>query len=162
MTSAHGDHGRRPLCPLRFLWPFNVRPSCPDAMDSAAKEHKDHKRDGCDRSPTSRPRLPTASRAGPKPKCKRSRSDPIASTLAGNPGLPHFRSMDWLANMQAWQALPPETRREQAWAQVPASVAASMAFEGEPVNQSWLEELHRRIATPGSSNPSAASSATPS
>jgi len=62
-------------------------------------------------------------------------------------------SMDWLAIMQAWQALPPEKRREQAWAQIPASVAASMAFEGEPVNQSWLEELHRRIEIPASSSP---------
>jgi hypothetical protein len=68
--------------------------------------------------------------------------------------------LNWLANMQAWQALPPEKRREQAWAQVPASVAASMAFEGEPVNQTWLEELHRRTETPGLSNPAAASSAT--
>lgn len=57
--------------------------------------------------------------------------------------------MDWLANMQAWQALPAEKRRAQAWAQIPASVAASMAFEGEPVDQTWLEELHRRGA-PGS------------
>lgn len=64
----------------------------------------------------------------------------------------------WLANMQAWQALPPEKRREQAWAQVPASVAASMAFEAEPVNQTWLEELHRRTEIPGMSNPASATS----
>ena len=56
--------------------------------------------------------------------------------------------MDWLAIMQAWQALPSEKRSEQAWAQIPASVAASMAFEGEPVNQTWLEELHRRTEIP--------------
>lgn len=45
--------------------------------------------------------------------------------------------------MQMWQALPPEQRLAQAWAQVPASVAASMAFEGEPVSRERLEELHR-------------------
>ena len=36
-------------------------------------------RNGCDRFPTSRPRLPTASSAPPKSKCKGSRSDAIAS-----------------------------------------------------------------------------------
>jgi len=61
--------------------------------------------------------------------------------------------------MQTWQALPPERRQAQAWAQVPASVAASMAFEGEPVDQEHLEELHR-TATPASSRPDSESSAT--
>lgn len=50
--------------------------------------------------------------------------------------------MDWLANMQAWQALPPEVRRAQAWAQIPASVAASMALEGEPIPLDWIKALH--------------------
>ena len=49
--------------------------------------------------------------------------------LDGMDWLLHGLEVNWLANMQAWQALPPEKRREQAWAQVPASVAASMAFE---------------------------------
>lgn len=73
-----------------------------------------------------------------------------------------FLQVNWLAKMQAWQALPQETRQAQAWAQVPASVAASMAFEGEPVSRQHLEELHRRTETRGSSKPVSESSATPS
>lgn len=60
--------------------------------------------------------------------------------------------MDWLANMQAWQALPPEKRREQAWAQVPTSVAASMAFEGDPVSLEWIKALHQRARFPSFQN----------
>lgn len=82
------------------------------------------------------------------------------AALAKASPVEHTAFVKWLTNMQAWQALRLEVRREQAWAQVPASVAASMAFEGEPVNQAWLEELHHRIAAPASSNPAEASSAT--
>lgn len=67
--------------------------------------------------------------------------------------------MTWLVNMQTWQVLPPEQRLAQAWAQVPASVAASMAFEGEPVSRERLEELHR-TATPASLRRPGESSAT--
>jgi len=69
----------------------------------------------------------------------------------------HLQPMNWLAILQRWQVLPPEQRR----AQVPASVAASMAFEGEPVSLEHLEELHR-IATPASPKRAVESSATPS
>lgn len=68
--------------------------------------------------------------------------------------------MDWLATMKAWQELSEEQRREQAWAQVPQSVAASMAFEGEFVDQTWLEKIHRETEIPALSNPTAASSLT--
>lgn len=61
--------------------------------------------------------------------------------------------MDWLANMQAWQALPPEVRRAQAWAQIPASVAASMAFEGEPVPLDWIQALHDQCPAPNGRHP---------
>lgn len=67
--------------------------------------------------------------------------------------------MIWLTTMRQWQALPPEQRQAQAWAQVPVSVAASMAFEGEPVSRERLEELHR-TATLASSKPATESSAT--
>ena len=60
--------------------------------------------------------------------------------------------MTWQDNIRHWQALPPELRRAQAWTQVPASVAASMAFEGEPVSRERLEELHQ-IATLALSKP---------
>lgn len=50
--------------------------------------------------------------------------------------------MNWLSKVRAWQALPEETRSAQAWAQIPASVAASMAFEGEPVSLEHLKQLH--------------------
>jgi len=79
--------------------------------------------------------------------------------LEDSPCKTNFHALNWLANMQSWQALPSEQRRAQAWAQVPASVEASMAFEGEPVSRERLEELHR-IATPGSSRPAAESSVT--
>ena len=58
---------------------------------------------------------------GPTADGKNSRTvtvEPIATEY-------NLRNMDWLENMQAWQALPPEKRQAQAWAQVPASVTAS-------------------------------------
>ena len=63
--------------------------------------------------------------------------------------------VNWLTTLQQWQALPPEQRQAQAWAQVPAS----MAFEGEPVSRERLEELHR-TATLASSKPVTESLAT--
>lgn len=82
------------------------------------------------------------------------------SPLDGNEWVAHASEMDWLSNMKAWQALPEENRRDQAWAQVPQSVAASMAFEGEPVDPTWLEKIHRRTEIPALSNPAAAFSPT--
>lgn len=34
------------------------------------------------------------------------------------------------------------------WESIPRTVAVSMAFEGEPVDLAWLEELHRRMGLP--------------
>ncbi len=53
--------------------------------------------------------------------------------------------------LQRWRALPLAERQRRRWARIPRNVAASMAFEGEPVNLGWLEELHRRLGPPGSS-----------
>jgi hypothetical protein len=74
-------------------------------------------------------------------------SPAFTSILEESPWPTNLHPVNWLVNMQAWQVLPPEQRQAQAWTQVPASVAASMAFEGEPVSRERLEELHR-TATP--------------
>jgi hypothetical protein len=58
--------------------------------------------------------------------------------------------MKWRENIAAWQALPLEKRFEIRWKRIPRNVAISMAFENEPVNQQWLESLHRQT-TPGAS-----------
>ena len=52
------------------------------------------------------------------------------------------------AIIQAWQALPPEEQLRRQWAEIPHSVAISMAFEGEPVDQAILEAEHARHPLP--------------
>lgn len=54
----------------------------------------------------------------------------LTSAVEHSPWTTNFHGVNWLANMQSWQALPSEQRQAQVWAQVPAS----MAFEGEPVS----------------------------
>jgi hypothetical protein len=41
--------------------------------------------------------------------------------------------MTWLAKIAQWRKLKPAERKVRRWADVPQQVAASMAFEGEPV-----------------------------
>ena len=43
-----------------------------------------------------------------------------------------------------WRKLKPAERKARRWADVPRQVAASMAFEGEPVDLEWLKTLHNR------------------
>lgn len=50
--------------------------------------------------------------------------------------------------LQRWRALPRAERQRRRWQRIPRHVAASMAFEGEPVDLAWLEELHRRMGPP--------------
>jgi hypothetical protein len=50
--------------------------------------------------------------------------------------------------IQAWQALSPEERLRRQWAQIPHSVAISMAFAGEPVDLAELEAEHARHPVP--------------
>jgi len=50
--------------------------------------------------------------------------------------------------LERWRALPEEERFRRRWQSIPRSVADSMAFEGEPVDLAWLEELHRRMGPP--------------
>ncbi len=54
--------------------------------------------------------------------------------------------MKWADNIQHWRELTPESRQEIRWWRIPRQVALSMAFEKEPVDQSWLEKLHRLAA----------------
>lgn len=50
--------------------------------------------------------------------------------------------------LERWRALPEEERLRRRWQRIPRHVAESMAFEGEPVDLAWLEELHRRMGPP--------------
>lgn len=58
-------------------------------------------------------------------------------------------------NIDRWRSLPEaeKLRIRRAW--IPRSVARSMAFEGEPVDQKRLEEYLRQItqAPPDTSKP---------
>lgn len=52
--------------------------------------------------------------------------------------------MDWKEAIRAWRALSPEVRLRREWDQIPENVAASMAFEGEPVDLEQLRADHAR------------------
>ncbi len=69
--------------------------------------------------------------------------------------------MNWVETIQVWQGLPPEIQMRLRWERIPRDVAASMAFEQEPVDLMRLEELHRQTAPPASSKPLAEFSVTP-
>ena len=56
----------------------------------------------------------------------------------------YLQPMTWQANIARWRALKPAERKARRWADVPRQVAASMAFEGEPVDLGWLKTLHDR------------------
>ena len=50
--------------------------------------------------------------------------------------------MDWEQNIRRWRALPEVEKIRLRWETIPADVAQSMAFEGEPVDQAMLEAVH--------------------
>jgi hypothetical protein len=52
--------------------------------------------------------------------------------------------MTWQKKIADWRKLKPAERKARRWADVPRQVAASMAFEGEPVDFEWLKTLHNR------------------
>jgi hypothetical protein len=52
--------------------------------------------------------------------------------------------MTWQEKIVQWRKLKPEERKARRWEKVPQQVAASMAFEGEPVDLEWLKTLHNR------------------
>ncbi len=74
---------------------------------------------------------------------------------------PHtLRRMSYLDSIALWRALPEEERLLRRWREIPRQVAASMAFEGEPVDFVWLNQLHPEVPPPAGSKPAEASSVT--
>jgi len=59
--------------------------------------------------------------------------------------------------IDAWRALPPRRKLELRWQNIPKQVAASMAFEREPVDIEWIKALHARTPLPAALRPSKAS-----
>jgi hypothetical protein len=51
-------------------------------------------------------------------------------------------------SIREWRALTPEEQRRIRRAQIPRKVARSMAFEGEPVTEAWVEALQQRLNAP--------------
>lgn len=68
--------------------------------------------------------------------------------------------MSYLEIIRRWRALPEARQREIRWREIPRQVAASMAFEGEPVDLEWLEKIHRETPRPAGLKPAGASSVT--
>jgi hypothetical protein len=56
--------------------------------------------------------------------------------------------MNWKEVIHRWRALPEEEKHRLRWLSIPRSVARSMAFAGEPVDQELLEAEHARCAMP--------------
>jgi hypothetical protein len=52
--------------------------------------------------------------------------------------------MVWQQKISQWRKLSPAERKARRWKEIPRQVAASMAFEGEPVDLEWLKALHNR------------------
>jgi hypothetical protein len=56
----------------------------------------------------------------------------------------YIAGMTWQEKIAQWRELSPAERKARRWKQIPQQVAASMAFEGEPVSFEWLKALHNR------------------
>jgi hypothetical protein len=54
--------------------------------------------------------------------------------------------MEWQQTIENWRRLSAEERRRVWWSLIPLRVSQSMAFEREPVELEWLENLHRAKA----------------
>lgn len=52
--------------------------------------------------------------------------------------------MDWREAIRRWRALSPEEQLRRRLEAAPRSVARSMAFEGEPVSEKRLQQLHNQ------------------
>lgn len=57
-----------------------------------------------------------------------------------------------LAAIQAWRALTPAQQEAERLRQIPIKVARSMAFEGEPVPDGWVEAQSKRLGLPPDSS----------
>jgi hypothetical protein len=60
--------------------------------------------------------------------------------------------MHWTQAIDRWRQFPAETKLRHRWEAIPADVAQSMAFAGEPVDLKTLQEIHARITPPGGLN----------
>ena len=58
--------------------------------------------------------------------------------------------MDALDVIRQWRALPADEKARRRWANIPRSVARSMALAGEPVDQAVLEAEHALRPMPAS------------
>ncbi len=54
----------------------------------------------------------------------------------------------WITAIKLWRALPEEEKARRRWANIPRSVAASMAFAGQPVSLAVLEAEHAKRPMP--------------
>lgn len=50
--------------------------------------------------------------------------------------------MDWKQVIERWKAIPPDEQSRLHRARIPLNVAEGMAFAGEPVDLTLLEEEH--------------------
>lgn len=57
-----------------------------------------------------------------------------------------------LTAIQAWRALTPAQQEAERLRQIPVKVARSMAFEGEPVPEGWVEAQRKRLGLPPDSS----------
>ncbi len=69
--------------------------------------------------------------------------------------------MNWIETINQWRRLPAEEKLRRRWQAIPQDVAQSMAFEQEPVEMRFLQEILDRIEPPASSKPHVASSLIP-
>ncbi len=69
--------------------------------------------------------------------------------------------MNWTESISQWRRLPAGEKLRRRWQAIPQDVAQSMAFEQEPVELGFRQEILDRIAPPASSQPPVASSPVP-
>ena len=69
--------------------------------------------------------------------------------------------MNWTESISQWRRLPAGEKLRRRWQAIPQDVAQSMAFEQEPVELGFLQEILDRIAPPAFSQPPVASSPVP-
>ncbi|NEV60662.1 hypothetical protein [Thiorhodococcus minor] len=56
-----------------------------------------------------------------------------------------MQNTDWKKIAADWRKLSPEEKRRIRLARIPRKVARSMAFAGDPVDETMLEEELRRL-----------------
>ena len=56
--------------------------------------------------------------------------------------------MNWNESISEWRRLPEEEKLRRRWQAIPLDVEQSMAFEQEPVDLLFLQEILDRIAPP--------------